>query len=164
MARHSRIARLIISIAVVTASVAGFAMLGGIGLANSSIRTAQYPVHRRISIVEAAPSRNGTVTLSVSIVGWRMYPTLVGKPLNKADGGHWVIVVDGKCNNVSANRTTGRTKVLKRGTHRVYTALAKDNGSYLIPPVKSDVVFVDVAPRPGLKVGAPSVLCLQSRG
>jgi hypothetical protein len=96
-----------------------------------------------ISIVSASVTQKGAVALRVEMVGWMMYPTLIGQPLNKIDGGHWVIFVDGKCKSVSAS-ATGMTKPLRKGSHGVYAELANNDGSYLSPEVRSSRVLIKV--------------------
>lgn len=143
--RNSRIARLVAAIVVVATTAGTFAALGGAGLTHSAIVRAQYPpVPKRIAIVNASASRNGVVTLRVVITGWKMYPGLVGSRLNKKDGGHWTIVVDRRCNNVSANRSSGATRALRKGVHGIYAQLANNNGSRLTPNVKSNTVRVRI--------------------
>src|SRR5262249_33551726 len=99
--RKGRGPRLAVAFAIVVGASAAFATLGGIGLAHSAIGRDQYggPV-QHISIVKATAAKTGVVTVKVAIIGWKMYPGLVGQPFNKTDGGHWAIFVDRKCNNV----------------------------------------------------------------
>jgi len=85
-----------------------------------------------ISITKFTVNKSGTVTVFVKIRGWKMYPALVGKKTNKADGGHWHIYVNGKYNTYSANATKGTTTKLKKGDYKITVALANDDHS----PVK----------------------------
>lgn len=91
---------------------------------------------------------NGVVTVSVKIVGWKMYPKLVGKKRRSADGGHWHIFVDGRYNGFSASRTLGRTTKLAAGAHTIRVELAHNDHSLLRPAVRSRAVRVDVAAPP----------------
>ena len=143
--RRSRLARLMAATTVGVMAFAVFAMLGGIDLAHSSIRQDQYggPV-RHISIVKASATRRGTVSLRVVIIGWKMYPRLVGSPFNKNDGGHWATFADRHCNNISTNRTSGATRPLKKGAHKLFAELANNDGSYLTPEVRSNTVRVRI--------------------
>ena len=77
-------------------------------------------------------NKTGVVTVLVKVRGWKMYPALVGKKTNKADGGHWHIYVNGKYNTYSANATKGTTTKLKKGDYKITVALANDDHS----PVK----------------------------
>ena len=86
-----------------------------------------------ISITNFKVNPNKTVTVSVKVRGWKMYPALVGAKTNKKDGGHWHIYVNGKYNNVSASAKSGKTKALKHGDYKVYVALANNDHS----PVKN---------------------------
>ena len=99
---------------------------------------------RSISIVKTSAAANGVVTVTVKITGWKMYPALVGKKKNKPNGGHWHIFVDGKYNNASASATTGKTLVLKNGSHKIYAELANNNHSLLSPPVTSKTTTITV--------------------
>jgi hypothetical protein len=139
-----------------------FVLLGGVQLAHSAIRNDEYggPV-RHISIVGASRTREGAVKLRVLIIGWKMYPALVGKRFNKRDGGHWAIFVDRRCNNVSASRTTGTTKPLKKALHAIYGELANNDGSYLSPRVKSNRITVRIL-RGAKKPAAPARACVRN--
>ena len=88
---------------------------------------------------------SGTVTVFVKVRGWKMYPALVGKKTNKADGGHWHIFVNGKYNNYSANATKGVTLKLKHGDYKITAALANDDHSPVkgTHPTKAISVMVD---------------------
>jgi hypothetical protein len=145
--RNRRTIRLVAAFAVVVATVGAFAALGGISLAHSAIYRAQYvpTTPRHLSILKASVNRNGVVTLQVRITGWKMYPRLVGTPLKRNDGGHWTIFVDRRCNNVSANRSSGKTKALRVGVHRIYAHLVNNDGSFLRPRIKSNTVTVIIA-------------------
>ena len=103
---------------------------------------------RSISIVKASPAFSGIVTVTVTISGWKLYPARVGKKPNMANGGHWHLFVDGKYNNFSAKATTGKTVALKKGTHKIFVALANNDHSPLKPPVTSRTITV--------KVGVPT--------
>jgi|SRR6516225_3514794 hypothetical protein len=116
--------------------------LDSLGVAHSSSQFAQYGVPQDIEIIRAKATADGRVILRVEIFGWRMYPQLLGTPLNKTDGGHWTIFVDGRCNSVSTNPTTGTTNRLKTGKHKLYAQLANNDGSYLVPPVSSRYVTI----------------------
>ena len=89
-------------------------------------------VMHEISIKTFKVNKGGTVTVFVKVRGWKMYPSLVGKKTNKADGGHWHIFVNGKYNNYSANATKGVTTKLKKGDYKITVALVNDDHS----PVK----------------------------
>jgi len=158
--RKNRLARLMAATTVGVAAFVVFAMLGGIDLAHSSIRQDQYggPV-RHISIVKASTTRRGTVALRVVIIGWKMYPRLVGSPFNKNDGGHWAAFADRICSSISASRTSGATKPLKRGTHRLFTELANNDGSYLSPEVRSNTVRVRITRTVATRRSAPPRYC-----
>jgi hypothetical protein len=153
-----RVARLLIALAITVGATALFATLGGIRLAHSAIARDQYDEVRHIAITKGTASRKGRVTLRVTIIGWKMYPGLIGKPLNKTDGGHWAIFVDSKCNAVSANRKQGTTRPLKTGKRKIYAALANNDGSYLVPNVRSNTVTVKVK-RTVKKKGKPPRSC-----
>jgi hypothetical protein len=99
---------------------------------------------RSISIVKTSTAANGIVTVTVKINGWKMYPARVGKKPNKPGGGHWHIFVDGKYNNASASAATGKTVVLKSGSHKIFAELANNDHSLLKPPVVSRTVTVKV--------------------
>ena len=144
--KKRRTFRLVAAFAVVVATGGAFAALGGVSLAHSAIYPAQYvpTIPRHLSILSASAGRNGVVTLRVRIIGWKMYPRLVGTPLNRSDGGHWTIFVDRRCNNISANRSKGKTKVLRTGVHRIYAHLVNNDGSFVRPPIKSNTVTVTV--------------------
>ena len=96
-----------------------------------------------ISISKATPSGR-IVAVRVSIARYRMYPALVGKKTNRADGGHWHLIVDGKYNNFSAKETTGKTLKLKPGPHKIVAELANNDHSSLTPAVRSNAVRVRV--------------------
>lgn len=98
-----------------------------------------------ISITNFKVNNNGTVAVFVKIRGWKMYPALVGKKTNKADGGHWHIFVNGKYNNYSANATKGVTKKLKPGDYKIRVALANDDHSLVkgTHPSRAISVMVD---------------------
>ena len=98
-----------------------------------------------ISIKTFKVNKGGTVTVFVKVRGWKMYPALVGKKTNKADGGHWHIFVNGKYNNYSANATKGVTKKLKHGDYKIRVALANDDHSPVkgTHPSKAISVMVD---------------------
>ncbi len=86
----------------------------------------------------------GVVTVKVAITGWAMYPKLVGKKLNKPDGGHWHVYVNGKYNNFSANPTVGKTTTLKPGTYKIRVELANDDHSEVERAAPSRTVTVKV--------------------
>jgi hypothetical protein len=103
---------------------------------------------------------HGTVTLKVTIRGWKMYPRLVGKPrANRVDGGRWVIVVDGRCNNLSTSTMSGKTNALRKGTHRIHAELASNDGVHLLPRVKSKSVNVKINVPAGARSAPASRFC-----
>jgi hypothetical protein len=142
--RNGRTARLIAAVAVVLAASLTFVLLGGVTLGHSAIGADQYGPVRHISILNASVGANGAVTLRVRIIGWKMYPALVGKSLNLTDGGHWAIFVGGRFNAASANATKGKSKPLKRGRYTLYAQLVNNDGSYLTPAVRSGTVRVRI--------------------
>ena len=100
---------------------------------------------RSIKIL-SAKAEKGVVTVRVSIAGWKMYPTLVGKA-PKLDGGHWHIYVNGRYNNFSTSATRGQTKPTKKlgpGEYRIGAVLANNNHTELKPKVRSAPVIVTV--------------------
>jgi hypothetical protein len=163
--RNRRIIRFVAAFAVVVATVGAFAALGGISLANSAIYRAQYVpiIPKHLSILKASAGRNGVVTVQVRITGWKMYPSLVGTPLKKNDGGHWTIFVDRRCNNVSVNRSSGKTKALRIGVHRIYAHLVNNDGSFLRPPIKSNTVTVTVVRTVKKKSYPAARICARAR-
>lgn len=102
-----------------------------VAAAQAGSRT-QASMMRGIAITNFKVNANKTVTVFVKVHDWKMYPKLVGKKTNKADGGHWHIYVNGKYNNYSASAKSGHTTVLKHGDYKIYVALANDDHS----PVK----------------------------
>jgi hypothetical protein len=80
-----------------------------------------------IALVRAKANRRVAV-LKVKLTNWTMYPTQIGQ-LNKLDGGHWRIVVDGKANNLSTDPTTGKTTKLRPGKHRISARLENNDRS-----------------------------------
>jgi uncharacterized protein (DUF2141 family) len=107
------------------------AALGLVASGGAATSTRTDMMHE-ISITNFKVNKGGTVTVFVKVRGWKMYPKLVGKKTNKADGGHWHIFVNGKYNNYSANATKGSTLKLKHGDYKITVALANDDHS----PVK----------------------------
>jgi hypothetical protein len=130
--------------AVVLALVALVAALGLVAVGNAAPSTRTDMMHE-ISITNFKVNKSGTVTVFVKIRGWKMYPALVGKKTNKADGGHWHIFVNGKYNNYSANATKGVTTKLKKGDYKITVALANDDHSPVkgAHPSKAVSVMVD---------------------
>jgi hypothetical protein len=125
--QEARSLRKALAISLVTLVAAlGLVASGGAAMAQ---RTSTM---RDISITNFKVNKNGTVTVFVKIHGWKMYPALVGKKANKADGGHWHIFVNGKYNIYSANATKGVTTKLKKGDYKITVALANNDHS----PVK----------------------------
>ena len=112
-----------------------------------------------IAIDKATAAKNGSIAVRVTIVGWKMYPKLLGKPFRLDDGGHWVMMVDGRCNNVSTNNTKGSTKPLKSGKHKLRAQLANNDGSYLIPRAKSNIVTVKIKLPANARPSPASRLC-----
>lgn len=153
----SRVARSLAAFALVTAVAAAFAVLGGIDLAHSMIRLEQYGEVQDISIDKATAAKNGSIAVTVTIVGWKMYPKLLGKPFRLDDGGHWVMMVDTRCNNVSTNKSKGSTKPLKSGKHKLRAQLAFSDGRY--PGILSDSVSVKTKLPAGKKPGVASTYC-----
>jgi hypothetical protein len=93
---------------------------------------AETSMMRGIVITNFRVNANKTVTVSVKVHDWKMYPKLVGAKTNKNDGGHWHVFVNGKYNNYSASAKSGTTKVLRHGDYKIYVALANNDHS----PVK----------------------------
>jgi hypothetical protein len=87
---------------------------------------------RGIVITNFRVNADKTVTVYVKLHDWKLYPKLVGSKVNKKDGGHWHIFVNGKYNAYSASPKSGRTTKLKKGDYKLYVALANDDHS----PVK----------------------------
>ena len=88
---------------------------------------------------------NGAVRLRVAIAGWTVNPKHRARA---ADGsGYWVILVDGKRNVLSRNKTAGVTKVLKPGRHTLRAELVREDGSTMKPRVRSLATKVVVPPR-----------------
>jgi hypothetical protein len=87
---------------------------------------------RGIVITNFKVNADRTVTVFVKLHDWKLYPKLVGSKMNKKDGGHWHIYVNGKYNAYSASPKSGRTTALKKGDYKLYVALANDDHS----PVK----------------------------
>jgi hypothetical protein len=96
-----------------------------------------------IALLNARVTGNVAV-LKVRITNWRMYPDLVGKKLNKPDGGHWRIVVDGKSNSLSTSLIIGKTAKLRPGKHRIWVRLENNDGSKVAEtrPSKTQVLTV----------------------
>jgi ABC-type glycerol-3-phosphate transport system substrate-binding protein len=122
--QEARSLRKTLALALVTL-VAALGLVAS-GSAATSKRT---NLMREISITNFKANKNGTVTVFVKVRGWKMYPKLVGKKTNKADGGHWHIYVNGKYNTYSANATKGVTTKLKNGDYKITVALANDDHS-----------------------------------
>ena len=130
--------------ALALALVTLVAVLGLVAAGNAATST-RTNMMRDISITNFKVNKNGTVTVFVKVHGWKMYPKLVGKKTNKADGGHWHIFVNGKYNNYSANATKGVTTKLKKGDYKITVALANDDHSPVkgTHPSKAITVMVD---------------------
>lgn len=153
--RTGRTARFVAAAAVALAAGLTFVLLGGVTLGHSAIGADQYGPVRHISILQASIGANGAVTLRVRIVGWKMYPALVGKSLNLTDGGHWAIFVSGRFNAASASSTKGKTRPLKRGRYTLYGLLVNNDGSYLDPLVRSNTVRVRITRTSRIAATAP---------
>jgi len=117
--------------ALALALVTLVAALGLVAAGNAATSKRTVVMHE-ISITSFKVNKGGTVTVFVKVRGWKMYPKLVGKKTNKANGGHWHIFVNGKYNTYSANATKGTTLKLKKGDYKITVALANDDHS----PVK----------------------------
>jgi hypothetical protein len=122
--------------------LAGSALIFG-GAATQASQGSQ--AARSIKIL-SAKAEKGVVTVRVSIAGWKMYPTLVGKA-PKPDGGHWHIYVNGRYNNFSTSATRGQTNPKKKlgpGEYRIGAVLANNNHTEPKPKVRSAPVIVTV--------------------
>ncbi len=147
--RNEKKSHTIMAVLVIGAAAAAFFALGGANFAQSSIYPYQYGETASISIVRATVDVNRVVTLHVKILGWKMYPTLVGREPNEPGGGHWVIIVDGRFNKACTKYTLCKTKILRIGNHKIYAELAENDGSYLEPPAKSRIIRVTISRRRG---------------
>jgi hypothetical protein len=97
--------------------------------------------HRSITIVSARVVGH-VVTVRVRIVGWKLFPTLIGSPVNRPDGGHWHLFVDGRYIGGTGRLTY--TIELPSGVHQVRGELVNNNHTALRPPVFSPSVIVRV--------------------
>ena len=105
-------------------------VLGLAAVAGAQARTAaRADVMHQIQLNTFRVNADHTVTVFVTVRGWKMYPALVGKKTNKMDGGHWHIYVNGKYNTYSANPKSGKTTKLKKGDYKIYVALANNDHS-----------------------------------
>jgi hypothetical protein len=101
-------------------------------------------VKRSITLKSVKEAAGHTVVASVSITGWKMLPSRVGKKPNSKIGGHWHLFVNGKYNNATASPTTGKSLKLKPGTYKISAELANNDHSELSPPVKSKTLTIKV--------------------
>ena len=69
--------------------------LSALAVAAVAVPVAGAAGHPSVKITSATASGK-TIVVHVKIGDWKMYPSLVGKKPNHADGGHWHIYVDGK--------------------------------------------------------------------
>jgi hypothetical protein len=123
-------------------SVTAFALVAVGAQARSSAPVAMM---HGIGITGFKVNADHTVTVNVKVRNWKMYPQSIGKKPNKADGGHWHILVNGKYNNASASPTTGKTTPLKKGDYKIKVVLANNDHSPVkeSDPSKTISVMID---------------------
>lgn len=132
-------------IAIAALVLAALAIGAAAGRPQPEATSAELAPARSIRILEAEDD-HGVIRLKVRIIGWRMYPRLLGKAPRR-DGGHWRIYVNGRYNNLSTSPTRGSTnprRALAPGTYRITTVLAHNNYRELRPRVRSNVALVTV--------------------
>jgi len=95
-----------------------------------------------VQITRVHPNPNtGCISLRLRLLGWRMYPGEVGSSVNRPDGGHYHVYVNGKYNRFGSNATRARVCGLESGqTYRLRVVLANNNHREL--RARSQVVTV----------------------
>ena len=95
-----------------------------------------------VQITRVHPNPNtDCVSLRLRLLGWQMFPAEVGSPVNRVEGGHYHIYVNGKYHSVGSNPVRARACGLATGvTHKLRVVLANNDHSEL--RARSQIVTV----------------------